>query len=295
MVLTRSQPPISAAGFSSQAFAPHFPHTVRRTETKQCSDCHLSAANDNNAIMAQLLLQGTNFVNFVGMHSWIGLQGGFEAVRVTEWDEPQAVIGSYLQRYAYPDYYRMHVDRNHRELINWTRGETFDAALQEIRESTIFTTHTPVPAGHDAFPFHLVEKHLAGCWGTLGPNRDRFLALGSHDKQRCLPPGGSASGNHSLAANTDTFDHRRELCDVPSRLRRKRSSGCQMTFISSGTGVVGGEEPRRAIAIVQLAEVRCPGKNIVARIIGVVAQTITRAQFGPGFWHDLHQTHGAFG
>ena len=38
-----------------------------------------------------------------------------------------------------------------------------------------------MPAGHDAFPFHLVEKHLAGCWGTLGPNRDRFLALGSHD------------------------------------------------------------------------------------------------------------------
>ncbi|HEV7659883.1 MAG TPA: hypothetical protein VGO55_08570 [Allosphingosinicella sp.] len=123
------QPPISAAGFSSQAFAPHFPHTVRTTETKQCSDCHVSQANDNNAIMAQLLLQGTNFVNFVGMHSWIGLEGGFEAVRVTEWDEPQAVIGSYLQRFAYPDFYRLHVDRNRRELINWTRGRTFDARL----------------------------------------------------------------------------------------------------------------------------------------------------------------------
>src|SRR3546814_21130097 len=35
------QPPISAIGFSSQAFAPHFPHTVRKTETKTCSDCHL--------------------------------------------------------------------------------------------------------------------------------------------------------------------------------------------------------------------------------------------------------------
>jgi hypothetical protein len=123
------QPPISSAGFSSQAFAPHFPHTVRTTETKQCSDCHVSRANDNNAIMAQLLLQGTNFVNFVGMHAWIGLEGGFEAVRVTEWDEPQAVIGSYLQRFAYPDYFRMHVDRNRRELINWTRGQTFDNRL----------------------------------------------------------------------------------------------------------------------------------------------------------------------
>jgi starch phosphorylase len=61
------------------------------------------------------------------------------------------------------------------------RGSTFDDALEDIRKTTIFTTHTPVAAGHDAFPFHLVEKHLAGCWGTLGPNRDRFLALGSHD------------------------------------------------------------------------------------------------------------------
>ena len=66
-----------------------------------------------------------------------------------------------------------------RDLIE--RGATFDDAVDEIRQTTIFTTHTPVPAGHDAFPFHLVEKHLAGCWGTLGPNRDRFLALGAYD------------------------------------------------------------------------------------------------------------------
>jgi starch phosphorylase len=60
-------------------------------------------------------------------------------------------------------------------------GASFDEALEQIRGTTIFTTHTPVPAGHDAFAFHMVEKHLAGCWGTLGPNRDRFLALGSYD------------------------------------------------------------------------------------------------------------------
>jgi glycogen phosphorylase len=61
------------------------------------------------------------------------------------------------------------------------QGATFDEALDQIRRTTLFTTHTPVAAGHDAFPFHLVEKHLAGAWGTLGPNRDRFLALGAHD------------------------------------------------------------------------------------------------------------------
>jgi hypothetical protein len=123
------QPPISAAGYSSQAFAPHFPHTVRLNETKQCSDCHLSDKDDNNAIMSQLLLLGTNFVNFVGLNVWSGLEEGFQATRVTEWDEPQAVIGSYLHRYAYPDFYQLHVGQNGRELKNWVRGKIFDKKL----------------------------------------------------------------------------------------------------------------------------------------------------------------------
>jgi hypothetical protein len=108
------QPPISASGFSSQAFNPHFPHTERTSETKTCEDCHLSAQDDNNAIMAQLLLQGTNFVNFVGYNAWVGTAGGLSAVQVTEWDEPQAVIGSYLQRYAYPDYFQRHLQNQRR-------------------------------------------------------------------------------------------------------------------------------------------------------------------------------------
>ena len=123
------QPPISAIGFSSQAFAPHFPHTVRLTETKTCSDCHLSDKEDNNAIMAQLLLLGTNYVNFVGMHAFTGLEGGLTAVRVTEFEEPQAVLGSYLHKYAYPDYYDLHVERNGRELKKWVRGKSFDKGL----------------------------------------------------------------------------------------------------------------------------------------------------------------------
>jgi hypothetical protein len=73
-------------------------------------------------------LHGTNFVNFVGLHAWVGMEDGIEAVRVTEWDEPQTVLGSYLHRFAYPDYWRAHVERNKRELVEWTRGKTFDRA-----------------------------------------------------------------------------------------------------------------------------------------------------------------------
>ncbi len=61
------------------------------------------------------------------------------------------------------------------------QGSTFDSALEQVRATTVFTTHTPVPAGHDAFPFHLVETHMAGAWGSLGEYRERFMALGSHD------------------------------------------------------------------------------------------------------------------
>ncbi len=58
---------------------------------------------------------------------------------------------------------------------------TWDDALAEVRRTTVFTTHTPVPAGHDAFAFHLVEQHLAGCWGSMGADRDHFLSLGQYD------------------------------------------------------------------------------------------------------------------
>jgi hypothetical protein len=48
----------------------------------------------------------------MGYYTYVGLgEAGIEAVQVTEWDEPQAVIGSYLHRYAYPDYYKAHQDR----------------------------------------------------------------------------------------------------------------------------------------------------------------------------------------
>jgi len=126
------QPPIAASGFSSQAFAPHFPHTARLTETKTCTDCHLSEENDNNAIMAQLLLQGTNFVNFVGHHAWVGGEKSIDAVQVTEWEEPQAVLGSYLHRYAYPDWFGKHRD-NEQELATAHSRRSAKASCLQLR------------------------------------------------------------------------------------------------------------------------------------------------------------------
>ncbi|HKQ18781.1 MAG TPA: alpha-glucan family phosphorylase [Candidatus Eisenbacteria bacterium] len=63
-------------------------------------------------------------------------------------------------------------------------GLEFEAALSDVRATTIFTTHTPVAAGHDAFPYAMVESHLAtiegfGSW--LDPLRSRLLDLGVYE------------------------------------------------------------------------------------------------------------------
>jgi hypothetical protein len=103
------QQTVSAEGFSGHSFSTFVPHTVRATETKHCSDCHVTKANDNNAWMASVLMQGTNFYNFMGRYVYVAEGGkGLEAVVVTERDEPQAVIGSTLHKLAYPSAYDRH-------------------------------------------------------------------------------------------------------------------------------------------------------------------------------------------
>ena len=102
----QTQQTVSAPGFSGEAFSTYVPHTVRAKETKQCTDCHVSADKDNNAWMAQVLVQGTNFLNFMGKYIYVAAgRSGFEAVPVVESQEPPAIRGSDLDAMAYPDNY----------------------------------------------------------------------------------------------------------------------------------------------------------------------------------------------
>src|SRR5690606_65828 len=104
------QQTISAEGYSGQAFNPHFAHTTSSVgTTKNCTDCHLSAQNDNHAWLTQLLGFGTGTANFFGRYAYVATgTAGVEAVVWTERDEPQAAIGSNLHRLAYPDNHRVH-------------------------------------------------------------------------------------------------------------------------------------------------------------------------------------------
>jgi starch phosphorylase len=61
-------------------------------------------------------------------------------------------------------------------------GQTFEAAHEAIKSSTVFTTHTPVPAGHDEFPLWLIDKFFSGYWQQLKLDRQAFIDLAGHNQ-----------------------------------------------------------------------------------------------------------------
>ncbi len=58
------------------------------------------------------------------------------------------------------------------------KGTSLTEAVRGVQSTSVFTTHTPVPAGHDVFPTRLVEKYVSGHWDSIGVDRQTFLALG---------------------------------------------------------------------------------------------------------------------
>jgi glycogen phosphorylase len=62
------------------------------------------------------------------------------------------------------------------ELLN--EGMDFKMALEYVRATTLFTTHTPIPAGNEAFEFEMIEKYFSNMWPKLEISNDNFLDLG---------------------------------------------------------------------------------------------------------------------
>src|SRR2546421_7327405 len=65
-----------------------------------------------------------------------------------------------------------------RELV--TRGVPFAEAVRRVRATSVFTTHTPVPAGHDTFALEQVEQCVGPVWQGMGGAREAFTQLGHH-------------------------------------------------------------------------------------------------------------------
>ncbi|MBI4329670.1 MAG: alpha-glucan family phosphorylase [Chloroflexi bacterium] len=60
-------------------------------------------------------------------------------------------------------------------------GSSFEEGMARTQASSVFTTHTPVPAGHDIFPVELIDRYFNDYWGLLGTDRRTFLQLGQAD------------------------------------------------------------------------------------------------------------------
>ena len=100
------QQTVSAEGFSGQAFSPFVPHTVRTKETRHARTA-MSPRRDNNAWLAQVMLQGGGFMNFEGRYIYVATgKGGYQAVAVAEHEEPPTILGSDFHKIAYPSDYR---------------------------------------------------------------------------------------------------------------------------------------------------------------------------------------------
>ncbi len=91
------------------------------------------------------------------------------------------------------------------------QGATFDEAVERVRKTTVFTTHTPVPAGQDAFPVQLMDKYFHNYWGSLKIDRETFLELGQYE-------GGGDVFNMTVLALAMA-----EKCNAVSRLHGKAS------------------------------------------------------------------------
>lgn len=69
-----------------------------------------------------------------------------------------------------------------------TDGQSFEDAVRDVAQQTAFTTHTPVPAGHDRFSYDLIEEHLGPLREQLGLSEEQFMSLGRVDPQAVDEP-----------------------------------------------------------------------------------------------------------
>ena len=61
------------------------------------------------------------------------------------------------------------------------KGTSLEEAIRKVRKNTVFTTHTPVAAGHHIFPYQLMDHYSRNFWESLGIDRETFLKLGYYD------------------------------------------------------------------------------------------------------------------
>ena len=114
------------------------------------------------------------------------LYGGDQEMRIRQ----EIVLGqagvNLLKNYLKLNPTVYHMNEGHSAFLNLEiikdiikeKQVSFEVAKDIASSKTVFTTHTPVPAGNDIFPIELVEKYFKDFWPRLGLSREEFLMLG---------------------------------------------------------------------------------------------------------------------
>ncbi len=93
-------------------------------------------------------------------------------------------------------------------------GMAFEKALESVKKTSVFTTHTPVPAGHDIFSIELVEQYFKNYWPSLGTDREAFLDMGRH--------AGSGENTFNMTIlSLKVSDHRNAVSRLHGRVTRR--------------------------------------------------------------------------
>ncbi len=92
-------------------------------------------------------------------------------------------------------------------------GVPVEAAQAQVRQQCVFTTHTPVTAGHDVFGVELVDTHLASYWEALGISRETLLSFGRRRPADAWEPFGMTPLAIRFARSTNGVSRRHgEIC-----------------------------------------------------------------------------------
>jgi len=142
-IVTHQQPTVAASGHSGHAFSPYIPHTVSAEHGQQCTSCHLSDAEDNNASLATRFNLGVHASDFVGAFVHLGTTNSVTAVRVTDGWEPQPVIGSDFHQLTMPKEHAAHVAAGAE--LEETHTHATNAVFVQARGEYLYT------AGKDGF------------------------------------------------------------------------------------------------------------------------------------------------
>ena len=133
-------------------------------------------------------------------------------------------------------------------------GDSLDDALRHVSASTVFTTHTPVPAGHDYFPREMMEKYFTEYVAGMGMDEQTFFDLGRHPED---------DGRfHMSALALRTSDHRNGVSRLHGEVARLMWKG---VWPNGGDGS-GTAKPKNPPVTAAQAAVEIPGAPTEAQV-----------------------------